>query len=272
MTEERVWFTDGAGRKVSGLLVRPDEPTTAVAVLCHGFASSKDSSTNRALTHDLVARGLAVFRFDFFGHGESEGAFADLTLTAAIHDLEQALMVVRSRGFVSIGLVGSSFGGIVSTIVAARESNNSGLHVLALKCPVSDYAALWRARLGEPGLAAWKTTGAYADEYENQALHLRYAFYADLLRYDAYVAAKMITAPTLIIHGDADEYVPIAQSHRLFSVLTSEKRLEILPGADHGFSAATDFRIMIRLMRDWLAARVTVSRPGRHPNEHGQED
>ncbi len=259
MTEERVWFADGAGRKVSGLLTRParsagsKSPTAAVAVLCHGFASGKDSSTNRALTQDLVTRSLATFRFDFFGHGESEGAFADLTLTAAIHDLEQALVAVRSRGFARIGLVGSSFGGMISTIVAARTP---GLQVLALKCPVSDYAAVWRGRLGEPALAAWQKTGTLTYDDEGQAVHLNYTFYADLLRYDAYAAAKTITAPTLIIHGDADEYVPVEQSRRLANALAGEKRLEILPGADHAFSAATDFRIMTRLTRDWLAARL----------------
>lgn len=258
MLEERVWFGDGAGRKVSGLLVRPDEPTQAVAVLCHGFASSKDSSTNRALTQDLTARGVATFRFDFFGHGESEGVFADLTLTAAVHDLERALAEVRARGFSAIGLVGSSFGGIVATIAAAQKSNTPDLRVVALKCPVSDYPAVWRLRLGDAGLAAWRTSGLLTYEYEGESSRLAYAFYDDLLRYDAYALARTITAPTVIVHGDADEYVPIAQSRRLFTALpqTIEKRIEVVPGANHAFSRPNDFLTMTRLISDWLVRRL----------------
>lgn len=257
MTEERVWFSDGAGRKVSGLLASPAGTRTAVAVLCHGFASGKDSSTNRALTQDLLAQGVASFRFDFFGHGESEGEFADLTLTTAIHNLEQALVAVRARGFSMVGLVGSSFGGIIATIVAARTPE---LRVLVLKCPVSDYAAVWQLRLGEAGLAAWKTSGVLQYEDDSYAFRLNYTFYQDLLRYDAYALARTITAPTLIVHGDTDEYVPCEQSRRLVAALPEniEKRLEILPSSDHAFSKPADFRAMTGLILDWLVTKLRV--------------
>ena len=261
MPEERIWFSDEAGRKVNGLLARPagaaQTISSSVAVLCHGFSSNKDSSTNRALTQELVSRGVAAFRFDFFGHGESEGEFADLTLTAAIHDLEQALVVVRARGFSTIGLVGSSFGGIIAAIVAARTPD---LRVLALKCPVSDYPAVWRLRLDEAGLAAWRDSGVLAYDFEGESCRLHYTFYDDLLQYDTYALAGTITAPTMIVHGDADEYVPCNHSRRLVTALPQsvEKRLEIVPGADHAFSRPDDFLVMTRLISDWLVARLHV--------------
>ena len=51
-----------------------------IAILCHGFLSSKTSSTNNALTRMLIAQGIATFRFDFFGQGESEGPFDQITV------------------------------------------------------------------------------------------------------------------------------------------------------------------------------------------------
>jgi len=45
--------------------------------------------------------------------------------------------------------------------------------------------------------------------------------------------------PTLIIHGDADQLVPVAQAHALDTMMTDAKRpheMHIYPGANHAFN------------------------------------
>ncbi|MGH7256301.1 MAG: alpha/beta hydrolase, partial [Nitrospirales bacterium] len=88
---EAVTFRDPAGHAVSAILTTPDPPTDRVTVLCHGFLSSKNSRTNLALTEQLVSRGIATFRFDFFGQGDSEGPFERLTTTLAVDQALTAL-------------------------------------------------------------------------------------------------------------------------------------------------------------------------------------
>jgi len=45
-----------------------------------------------------------------------------------------------------------------------------------------------------------------------------------------------IDVPTLILHGDDDQIVPIAASARLSSKMVQRATLKVYPGAPHGFS------------------------------------
>ncbi len=75
---------------------------------------------------------------------------------------------------------------------------------------------------------------------------------------------KSITVPTLIVQGDKDEYVPLHQSQRLLEALPGEKRLQILPGADHGFTKGEDFRAMTTLLVDWMTGHLAVPHKTAH--------
>ena len=76
--DEPLTFKDEQGHRISAVLSRPSQPSTAAVVLCHGFLSSKNSTTNKTLTRMVNEAGLATFRFDFFGQGDSEGPFEDI--------------------------------------------------------------------------------------------------------------------------------------------------------------------------------------------------
>lgn len=256
--EEAVPFTDPEGRRVAGVLAAPSGPTDRIAVLCHGFLSTKNSTTNRALTALLNERGIATFRFDFFGQGESQGPFEEMSVTRALGQALAALDLVAARGYRRIGLIGSSFGGLVAILAAARwPAEGRRLACLALKCPVPDFPEMLEQEFGKDGLAEWKTTGTIPNVTGGPGrVKLRYAFYEDCVRHVAYGPAKAVTAPTLIVQGDRDEHVPLHQSRRLLAALQTEKRLHLLPGADHGFTKPDDFRTMTTLVTDWLVGHL----------------
>jgi predicted alpha/beta-hydrolase family hydrolase len=65
--DELLAFQDAKGRRISAVFSGPSPPAQGVVVLCHGFLSSKNSTTNKALTRMLNEAGIATFRFDFFG-------------------------------------------------------------------------------------------------------------------------------------------------------------------------------------------------------------
>lgn len=253
--EERFSFLDPHGHRVAALLTIPDGGTDKIAILCHGFLSSKTSSTNNALTRMLVDHGIATFRFDFFGQGESEGPFDQITVSLAVEQAHRAVDLMSDRGYRHIGLMGSSFGGLVSILAASQRTD---LACLALKCPVVDFAEELRLEFGDEGMAQWKTTNTIPNIMGGPGrIPLHYAFYEDSLRQIAYGPARSITAPTVIVQGDKDEHVPLHQSRRLYEALQGQKRLEILPGADHQFTRGDDFGRMTNLIADWLISYLT---------------
>lgn len=186
-------------------------------MLCHGFLSNKNSKTNKTLTDILVPQGIATFRFDFFGQGESVGPFEQITVTTAVRQALAALDLVKAKGYRRVALVGSSFGGLVALMTAAK---NPKLACVALKCPVSDFPEMLRRAFGEEGIAHWKATDTIPDLTGGSGrITLSYGFYEDCLRHIGYAPTKSATAPTLIVHGDADEQVPVEQSRRLTASL-----------------------------------------------------
>lgn len=247
--EQSVTFHDSAGHRTEGILAVPDAPTDRLVLLCHGFLSNKNSTTNKTLTRLLLEQGIATFRFDFFGQGDSEGPFEQITLTTAIDQAHSALDLVAEKGYRRLGLMGSSFGGLVAVLVAARQTD---LKALALKCPVADFPETLQLEFGDERMAHWKQF----NEIPNVAggpgpVPLQYHLYEDCLKYDAYKAAESIQAPTLIVQGSCDELVPLHQGHRLIDAIRGDSRLEVLTGADHGFTKGTDFRRMTTMIAEW---------------------
>jgi len=250
--EQDLSFSDPQGHRVAAVLTAPASQTDRIAVLCHGFLSGKRSTTNTTLTRLLTAQGIATFAFDFFGQGDSEGPFETLTTTTAVAQAHAALDLVRHKGFRRLGLMGSSFGGLVAILTAAQRRD---LACLALKCPVVDFAEELRLTLGDNEMTLWKETGTIPNIMGGgERIKLRYAFYEDSLRRIAYEPAQTITAPTLIVQGDQDECVPLHQSRQLADALTCPNRLEIIQGANHQFTKRPDFNRMTTLIADWLAA------------------
>ena len=250
--EEALTFTDPAGHKIAGILATPGEKTDRIAVLCHGFLSHKNSKTNQALTALLLPQGIGTFRFDFFGQGESEGPFERITVSLAVGQALAGLDLMSSKGYRKLALVGSSFGGLVALLAAAQHPP---IVCVGLKCPVPDFPEMLNLEFGETGMAQWKATDTIPNVVPGGSgrIKLSYAFYEDSLRHNGYDAAKVITAPTVIVQGAHDEYVPPRQILKLSESLGGPNSVAWLPDADHHFSRPEDFQTMTTLLSNWVA-------------------
>jgi uncharacterized protein len=253
--EERFSFLDSQGHRIATILTLPPEGTDKVAVLCHGFLSSKASSTNKTLTRMLIDQGIGTFCFDFFGQGESDGPFEEITTTLGVQQAQAALNLIKQNGYQRIGLMGSSFGGLVSILTASQRAD---LACLALKCPVVDFAEELRLGFGPEEMARWKATNTIPNIMGGpDRIKLRYAFYEDARQRIAYDPARSISAPTIIVQGDKDEHVPLHQSRKLYDALPGNKHLEMLPGADHQFTKGEDFNRMTKVIAGWLIQHLS---------------
>ena len=244
--EEKVYFKNSKGLNLCGILSNPTpSKEKPIMILCHGFSTNKNSRTYVRLQEILNKHQISTFRFDFFGHGESEGNFEDITISEAVDDILNAIKFLKNQGYTKIGLVGSSFGGIAS-LMAASKTND--LFVLALKSPVSNYEEREYATKSKEELEEWKNKGyRYYISGDGRRLKLNYTFFEDFKNNNGYKAAQKIKIPTLIVHGDKDESVPIEQSKKIASLIKN-CRLEIIEGADHRYSKPEDFKKMLDLI------------------------
>lgn len=113
---------DGAVGKLSGVLYRPELSSgdkTSLAILMHGFMSDKNDRIITTLASELQKKHIAFIRFDFNGHGDSEGDFQNMTLSSEIADAKKIFDYARQLDFVDdILLLGHSQGGVVASMLA----------------------------------------------------------------------------------------------------------------------------------------------------------
>ncbi len=246
--EEKVYFANSKGDKLCGILSMVSDETRPVIIIAHGHHSTKDRKSYTTIQDILNKKNISTFRFDFYGHGESEGKFENATVSEAVDDILQAIAFLKSRGFKKIGLIGSSYGGLAS-IMAASKSND--LYVLALKSPVSNYEERERAVKPKEELDDWKRKGYTKYKEDNEEIKLNYIFFEDFKNNNGYKAAPKIKAQTLIVHGDNDKSVPIEQSIKTAKLIPNGE-LKIVKGADHRYTNSTYFEQMLHYISDFI--------------------
>lgn len=229
--DENITFANSKGDKLSGIIHNPtkskDRP---IIVLAHGFDSNKGRSTYTVLAERLAKHDISTLRFDFFGHGDSEGKFEDITISEAVDDIIQAIKFLKQEGYKKIGLMGSSFGGI-SSIMAASKTTDP--YLLALKSPVSNYLDKEIGTKSKKELGEWREKGYRIYVSGDGSEHkLNYSFFEDFKNNNGYKAASKIKIPTLIVHGDEDKIVPYRQSVKICRLI-SNCELHTVKGANH---------------------------------------
>ena len=244
-----------SGRRLHGLIDLPDKPGPRPAVVvCHGFKGFMEWGFFPYLAHLLATRGFTTVRFNLSGGGMRPGedlvsdteAFAHATVGNDFSELEAVLEAVAdgrvAAGRVDperLGLVGHSRGGGTSLLAAARTRRLAAL--------VTWSAVATFDRLTADEKAVWRKTGRVpvVNARTGQQLELDRAVLDDLeaheADYDLEAAASRRRAPWLIVHGEEDETVPVAEARRLAAAARGPSGLEIVAAASHTFGAVHPF-------------------------------
>jgi dipeptidyl aminopeptidase/acylaminoacyl peptidase len=218
------------GGHVALVLHLPAATPAPCVVACHGLSASKDSDKYLLLGTALPAAGLALARFDFRGCGEASGREDETTIATRIEDAEAVLaFLARERALDGrVGLLGSSLGGFVALWVA-----------LGRALPV----VTWNAPATLAGLAA-----APPEERPGVGDALRREF-----EEGRFAEAPKGVARHLVIHGAADDVVPVAHGRRLRERAAEPADLLVLPGADHRLTDPGHRARAVEASRAWLA-------------------
>ena len=86
--EKKIEFYNSTGQKLVGILTK-SKRNDFILMMAHGFSSNKNTMNFVRLAESLDKEGIPSLRFDFFGHGESDGLFENITITEAVDDILQ---------------------------------------------------------------------------------------------------------------------------------------------------------------------------------------
>lgn len=214
---------------------------TTLVLIGHGVTGNKDRPLLITLAETLARAGLHALRFSFAGNGDSEGRFADCTVSKEVEDLGAVLDALPGW---RIGYAGHSMGAAVGVSRASTDRRIQFLISLAGMAHTAEFA---RREFGEvkPGAGLmWDKPGC----------PLSQAYVDDMNRIGSVAeAARQVRVPWLFVHGANDDVVPFQDSRDLLAVANEPKRLVELPAADHVFSesaAATMASAVVAWIRE----------------------
>jgi alpha/beta superfamily hydrolase len=231
---ERVMI-DGDHGKLQAVIQKPvlkQGEQCPMVVFCHGFGGTKDGPLFELITDSLQKHGIASVRFDFNGHGESEGKFEDMTVPNEIEDAKKVVEYVRDLRYVSkVALVGHSQGGVVAAMTAGELAPDIAAVALMAPAAVLRDDAIRGSTFGK--MYNPLDPPEYVELWGNQRLGRKYIQTAFSL--PIYETAAKYQGPALIIHGNGDRVVPYTYGER-FHQLWKGSEYVLQEYFDHGFS------------------------------------
>ena len=206
-----------------------------------GYASDMDGTKAVALDAFAEAGGRAMVRFDYSGTGSSEGRFEDGTLGGW---LDEALHLLDTLTEGPVVLVGSSMGGWIALLMAVRRPERvAGLVGIAAAPDFTDwgYTDEEKRVLVEDGRL--EQPNPYGPEPHLTTLGFWQS--GEALRILGGPIA--VDCPVRLIHGDADNEVPVEVAVRTLQQLRSaDVQLTIVKGGGHRLSARHEIEAILR--------------------------
>ena len=230
---------EGSHGKLAAVIQKPEvNNKCAMVMLLHGFASNKEFGLFTILADELEKNNIASIRFDFNGHGQSEGKFENMTVLNEIEDAKKVFDYVKNLDYVdpdSISIAGHSQGGVVTSMLAG-ELGADKVSKIVLFAP----AAVLRDDAIRGTAFGVNYDAANPPEtvkiFGNLNLGRNYILTAQTLK--IYETAEKFTGPVCLIHGTGDRLVPYTYSERYNKIYrNNEIQLHLLDGVDHGFNS-----------------------------------
>jgi len=218
--------------------------------ICHGIPAVRPDPTDRGYT--LLAQrfchaGFTTLIFNFRGAGKSEG---NLDILGWSRDLKAALDFLYSLKEVDktrFCLLGFSGGAAVSVYAAAHDSRVSLLVTCA--CP-ADFRSLSQGETAIDNIQRFRQIGVIRDNDFPPSIEEWERGFETIspIRW----IHKISPCPLLLVHGDADEVIPLDHAYKLYRKAKEPKELKIIPGGKHKMRLE---EAAMAFVMDWLKAR-----------------
>lgn len=187
-------------------------------IYLHGFASCPESAKAIYLVNKLSTLGLSLQVPNL-----NQDDFSHLTITRQINQVSKLFDTTAP-----ITLIGSSLGGLTAAWLGQK---NLQVQRLILLAPAFDFLNHWLPKIGDVQLQEWQKLGVLPVYHscEKRSLPLHYKFIEDALQYKETQLLRPI--PTLILHGQHDQVIPIKASQNYANARSWVKLIEL--DSDH---------------------------------------
>ena len=241
-------YIDVGGRSIAYRLRPGNVPAV---VFLPGYASDMEGTKAVALDGLAEHRGFAMLRLDYSGTGSSGGRFEDGTLAFW---LEEALAAIDRLTDGPVVLVGSSMGGWLALHLALLRPER--VHALVGIAAAPDFTN-W-------GFSAEQKSALQRDgRIEEPNPHgpepqlFTHAFWESGERLRLLDGEIPLDCPVRLLHGEADEEVPLEIAFRLMrSLRSADVQLNVLKGGGHRLSEPLEIRAILRTVEDLLEPRA----------------
>ena len=197
-------------------------------ILCHGLGADRSDMLNYIPL--LHRKGYNLLALDFRGHGANKYKYTSLGYNE-VKDLLGAVEFAKANGAKSIGVLGRSMGGATALMGAGLCAD--------INAVVSD--------------SSFATLNSMIRHYARRFYHVPYfplvpaaVFLAEIRSGFKYrevnpaVSISKVKTPVLIIHGEADENIPVENAKLIYAAAAGPKKLLLFPGARHVEALSTD--------------------------------
>lgn len=194
--------------------------TSPGIVYLHGMTSTRTGLKSETLLGRARARGMGFTRFDFRGHGESDGRLVSLKFSQLVQDTRAVLDEVGP----SI-LVGSSMGALAAAWTAARHPET--VAALVLLSPA----------LGFLGQLAQASGTFELRRIDEQPVAFADEVLRDAEQFDEATLPASLGLPVCVVHGSEDSTVPVHLSRQLCEAIPHlDKELWVIEGGSHSLN------------------------------------
>lgn len=219
--------------EMCGVLYQPEQSggRLPVIIVSHGFYASYDMM--KETSERLAENGYMTYCFDYRGCSYTHRSGGDLQKCSILTEMDELNEIINyfkrldSADEKNIYLLGQSMGGLVSALTAAKCVED--IAGLILMCPAMD--------MKEVCNQYFKDTDVIPEIVEDftgiPGLNLGKVFFDDLYSVD-FETILQYTKPVYLLHGTADELVPITYSRELAQKYNKAKLVEV-PGEPHDF-------------------------------------
>jgi pimeloyl-ACP methyl ester carboxylesterase len=203
-----------------------------------------------ALEAHAQATGQAFLRFDYFGHGVSDGAFTEGTISRWADDTVFMLDKLTEGPQI---LIGSSMGGWLMLLAALRRPERIAALIGIAAAPDFTEDRMWN-RMDAEARTHISTKGIWhRPNSDGDPTPITAALIEDGRRHGLLHGAIPLTCPVHLIAGMQDHDVPWQTSVTLAERLTSSDiRITLIKDGEHRLSRPTDLNIICAALSELI--------------------